>query len=70
MVNCADVRAKMHHYRLYCLDKSLHIVEQREFDAEDDDAAMASVRDGNRDLDREIWEAHRKVAVIRAEMIR
>ena len=59
----------MHHYRLYCLDQSLHIVEQREFDAEDDDAAMASVRDGNRDLDREIWEQHRKVAVIRAEMI-
>jgi hypothetical protein len=59
----------MHRYRLYCLDKRLHIVNQREFAAEDDDAAIASVRVGDRNLDREIWENHRKVAVIQAELV-
>ena len=59
-----------HHYRLFCLDADLHITERREFDADDDKAAVALVRRSNLDTDREIWENHRKVAVIRADPTR
>lgn len=57
----------LHHYRLYCLDKTMHIVEQTEFDALGDEDAVASVQQRNRHLDREIWEDHRKVAFILAD---
>lgn len=56
----------MHHYRLYCLDPQMHILERREFDAEDDEAAVALVARAEADVDTEIWEDHRKVAVVRA----
>ena len=56
-----------HHYRLYCLDSAMHIAAQREFDAEDDDAAVEFARREDAHFDREIWEEHRKVAIVRAE---
>lgn len=59
-------RLMVAHYRLYCLDESMHIADRREFDARDDVEAIAAVRLDRPDTDREIWEAHRKVAIIRA----
>jgi hypothetical protein len=50
-------------YRLYCLRKG-RIVRGENFDATDDDAAIAAVSARSLDVDCEIWQAARLVATI------
>lgn len=50
-------------YRLYCLRKG-RIVSGENFDADDDDSAIASVRARKLEVGHEIWQAARLVAAI------
>ncbi len=63
LIDCS-MRLRMAQYRVYCLDESLHIVLRREFDANDDAAAIEIVRTQRPDTSREVWHTRRKVAVI------
>jgi hypothetical protein len=51
-------------FRLFCLDKNGHIVDRHDFDAEDDDAAIAVARATYTHSLCELWELGRRVAVI------
>ena len=53
-------------YRLYCLDAASHIVEQAEFEAEDDGQAIVVVQHYDDSTDRELWHERRKVIVVPA----
>jgi hypothetical protein len=49
-------------FRAFCLDEDNHILERFDFDAADDDAAIAYARQYRPGVRREIWELGRKVA--------
>jgi hypothetical protein len=51
-------------YRLFCLDDGGHIVDRRDFDAEDDEAAIAAARADCPHSRSELWELGRRVALI------
>jgi hypothetical protein len=51
-------------YRLFCLDEGGHITDRRDFDAEDDDAAIAVARTTYAHTRCELWELGRRVALI------
>ena len=52
----------MRYYRLYFLDRcSGHIEHFREFEAEDDDAALAIAEDWRELQPMELWNRHRKL---------
>jgi len=53
-------------YRLFCLDDGGHINHRHDFDADDDEAAVAFARTAFPDSTCEIWELGRKVALIPA----
>jgi hypothetical protein len=54
-------------YRLYCLERSGHIVQHTVLDAEDDTQAIALVELYDDSTDRELWQDRRKVIVIPAK---
>ncbi|MBA2918305.1 hypothetical protein GON01_04870 [Sphingomonas sp. MAH-20] len=51
-------------YRLFCLDDGGHIIDRRDFDADDDEAAIAFARASFSHSHCELWELGRKVALI------
>ena len=52
----------MHYYRLYFMHRlSGHIDHYREFEAEDDDAALAIAEDWREDRPMELWNLERKL---------
>jgi hypothetical protein len=51
-------------YRLFCLDEGGHIVDRVDFDAPDDDAAIAVARTTYAHHSCELWELGRRVALI------
>ncbi|WP_046348129.1 hypothetical protein [Sphingomonas changbaiensis] len=51
-------------YRLFCLDEGGHISDRRDFDADDDDAAIAFARATYAHSNCELWELGRRVALI------
>lgn len=53
-------------YRLYCLERSGHIVQHVSFEADDDGQAIAVIELYDDSTDRELWHDHRKVIVIPA----
>jgi hypothetical protein len=54
-------------YRLYCLERSGHIVRHTTLEAEDDTQAIALVELYDDSTDRELWQDRRKVIVIPAK---
>lgn len=53
-------------YRLFCLDEGGHIRERHDFDADDDNDAVAFARARFPTSDCELWELGRKVALVPA----
>lgn len=53
-------------YRVYCLDRTGHIVQQAAFDAVDDAEAIARLERYSDSTDRELWQERRKVIVLPA----
>ena len=52
----------MRYYRLYFLDRFTgHIEHFREFEAEDDDAALATAEDWRESQPMELWNRQRKL---------
>jgi hypothetical protein len=52
----------MRYYRLYFLDRFTgHIEQFREFEAEDDDAALATAEDWRESQPMELWNRQRKL---------
>lgn len=51
-------------FRLYCLDNTQHITRREDFDAADDQAAVAYAEATHPDSNCEIWELGRLVARI------
>ena len=56
--------ACMTQYRLFCLDDDMHIRHHQEYEAESDAAAIAVAASDFHELNREIWQSQRKVAVV------
>ena len=54
----------MRDYRMYCLDRDRRITQRHDFAAEDDAAAIQHTRDSHPDVDCEIWELGRKIALV------